>query len=277
MEHKNPILDTISYNDTVPKLVVHTTNKQECIWTWQYHPHAEFIVVLDGMIELQVREEKRLLTPGDGALIFPFEPHCYTYNETMSCERFIAGFDPRYYGEFRDLFLHGEIKTPFFTAEQMADVRPFDRQAYIDLCTEYPPRTALEKMGRRADFASLLAKVIPLCGVMMDDRCDEALYRAAIAFCAEKFANPQLSVEDVAGALNISRTKINKLFSEKHHGVKEYINNCRVQYAEMLLRNGNMSVAQVAEESGFAEVRTFNRVFKKKNGLSPSLFRKSHP
>jgi AraC-like DNA-binding protein len=42
----------------------------------------------------------------------------------------------------------------------------------------------------------------------------------------------------------------------------------------VLLRNGNMSVAQVATESGFAEVRTFNRLFKAHHGISPTDYRK---
>lgn len=274
MNHPKPILDTISYNETAPKLVIHRSNKQGCIWTWQYHPHVEFLVVLDGEVELQIEDEKRRLTPGDGALIFPFVPHCYTYEEGISCERFMAGFDAQYYGEFRDLFMYGRTQTPFFTAEQMQTIQPLERSAYVRLCTSLDTRTALDKMRCRANFAVMLARIFPFLGVVSVERGDEALYRAATAYIAENFMNTELTVLDVAQALGVSRTKISKLFSEKHGGVKDCIVDRRIRYAEALLRNGNMSVAQVAAESGFAEVRTFNRVFKKANGVSPSLYRK---
>lgn len=274
MECQKPILDTISYNDTVPHLVIHRSSKKECLWTWQYHPHVEFILVLDGEIELQIEDEKRRLTIGDGALIFPFQPHCFTYDEKISCERFIAEFDPHYYGEFRDLLLHGKIQSPFFTAEQLEAVEPLNRQTYVDLCTEYPRRTELEKMSRRANFAALLAKIIPLCGVVADDATDEAFYRAAGTYCSEHFRDPMLSVEDVARAMNISRSKLNAHFSGKHGGIKAYINMRRIRYAELLLKNGDMSVAQVATEAGFSEIRTFNRLFKAYHGITPSQYRK---
>ncbi len=83
-----------------------------------------------------------------------------------------------------------------------------------------------------------------------------------------------MAVDDVAQAMNISRSKLNALFSGRHGGIKTYINMRRIRYAEALLKSGNMSVAQVAEESGFFEIRTFNRLFKAYHGITPSQYRK---
>lgn len=268
MSAKKPILDKISYNDTAPAISI---NK---VWglPWHYHPHMEFIIVLDGAVTLEMGGERRQMRAGDGALIFPHVPHCY-YLDESPCERFMAVFDPQYYGEFRDIFLYGKPKTAFFTAEQTAAILPPDRQGLADLCNVWPRRETLENAERCAQFAVLLAKFLRLCGVS-EERSDQTLYRAAVAYCAENFRDAELSVEDVAQALSISRSKLNGLFSEKYGGIKVYINTCRIRYAEMLLKNGDMSVAQVAAESGFAEIRTFNRVFKSHHGVNPTAYRK---
>lgn len=269
MNAEKPILDKISYTDAVPVISI---NK---VWglPWHYHPHVEFIVVLDGAVTLETESERRQMRAGDGALIFPHVPHCY-YLDEQPCERFMAVFDPRYYGEFRDIFLHGKPKTAFFTAEQSAAILPPDRKALVDLCNHYPRRGVLDNAERCAKFAVLLAKFLQLCGVA-DDPSDQALYRAAVNFCTERFYDAQLSVGDVAEALNISRSKLNGLFSEQYGGIKAYINLCRVRHAEVLLRSTDMSIAQVAEKSGFAEIRTFNRAFKKQHGVSPTAYRKT--
>jgi AraC-like DNA-binding protein len=233
---------------------------------------VEFILVLEGAVTLEMNGERRRLCPGDGALIFPHVPHCY-YLEDAPCERFMAVFDPQYFGEFRDLFLYSKPKSPMFTAAQTAALPLPDRRELASMCSLWPPVSSLDKADRCARFAVLLGKFLRLCEVT-EEKSDEALYRAATSYCAEHFHDHSLSVEKVACALGISRSKLSTLFSEKHGGLKAYINLCRLRHAELLLRNGNMSIAQVAEEAGFSEVRTFNRLFKQKNGKSPLVYRK---
>ena len=61
--------------------------------------------------------------------------------------------------------------------------------------------------------------------------------------------------------------------------IQTYITNYRIDYAATLLVNpySNCSIEQIATDSGFSSVRTFNRCFKEKVGESPSEFRKKRP
>ena len=53
----------------------------------------------------------------------------------------------------------------------------------------------------------------------------------------------------------------------------QYLVNLRLNHAEWLLRDEDIPVALVAEKSGFSSSKTFYRVFRDKNGISPKQYR----
>ena len=54
----------------------------------------------------------------------------------------------------------------------------------------------------------------------------------------------------------------------------QYITKRRVMLAQELLGDTDLSVMDIALQSGFFSLSTFNRVFKDLNGCSPTEFRK---
>lgn len=56
--------------------------------------------------------------------------------------------------------------------------------------------------------------------------------------------------------------------------VVQYINEMRIGYACKLLMDKAMPVSEICYESGFNNIVNFNRIFKRINGCSPSVFRK---
>ena len=53
----------------------------------------------------------------------------------------------------------------------------------------------------------------------------------------------------------------------------DYLNKERIQVAEKLLLNPELSITEVAFRSGFSSISTFNRVFKNSKNCSPTEFR----
>lgn len=84
----------------------------------------------------------------------------------------------------------------------------------------------------------------------------------------------QISLEQLADAMGVSRFHLSHLFSNKLGiGFKEYLNNLRVEYAKGLLRTTDTPIASIYAISGFENQRTFNRVFKDNTGASPRDYR----
>ena len=103
------------------------------------------------------------------------------------------------------------------------------------------------------------------------------LVESAVAIIQEEF--PFLEgLDELAERLEVSKAHLIRAFTEKT-GVSpgKYITRVRVEYAKLLLRGEDASVAYVAEASGFANANYFAKVFRKETGMTPSEYLKSAP
>ncbi len=94
-----------------------------------------------------------------------------------------------------------------------------------------------------------------------------------LKYCSDHYKE-QLTVGDVADALHISKSSVSHIFST-HLSINfcDYINSLRLSDAIKLLDNKKFSVTEVSYMSGFSTIRTFNRVFKLKYGITPTEYR----
>ena len=82
-------------------------------------------------------------------------------------------------------------------------------------------------------------------------------------------------MEEVADKLCISRSTVSHLFNERlAMNFCDYINSLRLSDAVKLLKNGKNTITEISDLSGFSTIRTFNRAFLKRYGISPSEYRK---
>ncbi len=98
---------------------------------------------------------------------------------------------------------------------------------------------------------------------------------AARNYIEKNYNNPNFKVATVANYVKIDRTYLYRIFKEEFGmSVIDYINNCRVSKAEILLLNKNLSIKDAAYSVGFNDQMYFSRVFKKLRGITPSEYQK---
>ncbi len=82
-----------------------------------------------------------------------------------------------------------------------------------------------------------------------------------------------LSLEELAQVAGYSPFHFSRIFKEyKNDTIYNYITRRRIMYAENLLMLPEMSITQVAINSGFESISTFNRVFKNIKKCTPTQF-----
>lgn len=99
--------------------------------------------------------------------------------------------------------------------------------------------------------------------------------RKAMAFINENFRSP-LSLYTLAKELSFSPNYLGHLL--KHQTgmtFNEHLNAVRLKYACNLLLRSDMSIKEIAFESGYSTLEYFMYIFKKKTGITPGEFRKS--
>lgn len=84
------------------------------------------------------------------------------------------------------------------------------------------------------------------------------------------FLRPEIRIDDVAKMLLTNRTYVTRLMRQEY-GLTfiEYVNVARIQYSQKLLYSTDMTLDEVAEQSGFLSTSNYCRAFKRYIGSSP--------
>lgn len=87
-------------------------------------------------------------------------------------------------------------------------------------------------------------------------------------------SNAALSVSGISEHFDVSQPLLSMQF-KKHYGssLTEYIQKKRLDAAQQLLANTDLSIEDICARTGFGSVVTLHRCFKKNYGISPGQFR----
>jgi AraC-like DNA-binding protein len=86
--------------------------------------------------------------------------------------------------------------------------------------------------------------------------------------------NKKIRLEDLAQLLNMSVVSFTRLIKQQTGKTFiDFLNEMRLGIATRQLIETNISVAQICFNCGFNNVSNFNRIFKRKQGVTPSEFR----
>lgn len=104
---------------------------------------------------------------------------------------------------------------------------------------------------------------------------DEELLVRAMKFIELNIANPLYSVDDFVSDMNVGRTILyQKIHDIVGMSIKEFILNIRLQRSAYLLEQSDLTIAEIAYQTGFNNAKYFSVCFKKQFDMSPSEFKK---
>lgn len=106
---------------------------------------------------------------------------------------------------------------------------------------------------------------------------DDLLMERVLRIINQNLSNPQLTVESVADQVGISRVHLHRKLKElTNQTSRDFIRNVRLKQAAVLLSQKRQSIAQVADEVGFANPNTFSTAFKELFGVPPTTYMEDH-
>lgn len=127
------------------------------------------------------------------------------------------------------------------------------------------------KQTKKAKNLSLLYDVIDMLSPTKQD--DYNLLSPAISAINNEFFNPEINVSALANLCFISECYFRRKFYDTF-GVspKRYLTEKRIKYSMQLLKEGNLSITQIAEKCGFNNVYHFSKTFKEQVNITPSEY-----
>ena len=98
--------------------------------------------------------------------------------------------------------------------------------------------------------------------------------RIVKAFIEENFMQ-EINLSQLADMVSMNSSYLSSIFKkETGMAYSEYLIQCRLQQASKLLVETNLSISEVARQSGYQDARYFSKQFLKQIGLKPSEYRK---
>lgn len=99
----------------------------------------------------------------------------------------------------------------------------------------------------------------------------EGTEESFLEYIHSHYNDPELTLSKVADNSGVQERVISKLILDKFEcNFKTYINKIRIEEAQRLLAQSKLNISEIAYEVGFNSPSSFNKVFKKLTGKTPS-------
>lgn len=285
-EYKNNIFhERRNYTEfDIPVSVTKFTNLNYFV---HWHRDIEFTYVAKGSLLVGSNRESYVLNKGDLAVFGSEDIHYYEETGKDSIV-YIIVFHPSFLNITKwpqDFILKSNI-IRFQDIENEVSKNKIYRNN-IDECFEKAYFTIKKKNnGYEYALTAIIYEIFSVARYLLSSNINylqkndknyeiTRSMQAAIQYINENYMN-DLCIEDVASKVGLSSSYFSRLFKEttgKHF--KNYLNSVRISVSEKLINEGQLPIIDIALESGFNSLRTFNRVFKELRGCSPSEMKKS--
>jgi AraC-like DNA-binding protein len=97
-------------------------------------------------------------------------------------------------------------------------------------------------------------------------------FDSQLLHCGQNNTPPTL--DDVAATLHLTSRTLMRRLREENTAYKELLESLRREYAERLLQDARLNIADVAAILGYQEAANFTRAFKRWHGVSPAVWRR---
>ena len=251
--------------------------KIHCHW----HNEVELLHIRNGKATLQIGEKQYPVSTGDTILIPAGSVHMV--NGDCSPFSFTAVvFMPKLIHSFTDDLIEENYITPVILwqfshspvfhnpliqswIQQIAEADQIREDGY-ELTIKIRILEILQEMYRYVkDF-----KVEQM--ISTDEK--SALLKAMVVYLHEH-ENMPVSLKDMSDNFHISKGHLCRFFHDMTNmTVIEYLNYYRISRSVQKLKHTDLSISEIAQQTGFINISYFNRTFRKYMRQSPGQFRK---
>ncbi len=135
----------------------------------------------------------------------------------------------------------------------------------------YSTIASLDTLDELEDYLKqFFGEIIPL----LARGAGEVNYGERIVRYLEEHYREEIVFEDMAKEIGISYSYMRKITYEvTGKSLIEQLNHLRIEKAKAMLLESKLSIAQIASEVGYANVQSFNRFFRKFEGMPPSGYK----
>lgn len=239
-----------------------------------WHQRTEFLLVHSGNCRVWIGKEEFLGKPGDVFVIHSGKIHALGCEK--DCYLYICTFDPAILYSFQPEVKFLQPHIPAESLEQLGLLEQV-RGLFAEMLQEKQQAEDWHDVLIRSDIIrlySLFVRHFPREVSSSKQSMTKFLhFQQALSFIAEHYAE-DIKLSDVAKTINYNPSYVSSLFVT-YTGVnfKNYLDSFRINKAVDLIKNTNITVAEISTLCGYENIRTFNNTFKRVTQMTPSQMR----
>lgn len=246
---------------------------------FHFHPEFELTYIKKGEGQRYVGTQVEDYEVDDLVFLGSNLPHCWVTKsvpESQTVEATVVQFKRDFLGEgflelpemqkIKDLFtasnaglkISGKIKTEVLTVMDLLEEKD-----------DYQKLLALLKILGILASSNELVSIDRSFSSLKHSNNETIRFQRVFAYLIEHYRE-EITLQKIAEIAHLSPTSFCRYFKTiTGKTFLEIVNEYRIQYACQLLKKNELSVSQIAFESGFNDVPYFNKLFKKMKGVSP--------
>lgn len=258
-------------------------NKEPGYFSLHWHSTVEIVMPLQNTCTVTMNKTTHLLNENDILIIPPGELHEILPPPTGY--RIVLLFDLSALNKFKGftrLFSLFSLSS-HITPDTMPEIYEKERELLIRAAEEYANGGDLAEPSVLAlliQFFVLLARnnndAVPASlPAMQPNKQREYIEKFNAVFeYIEHHYTEDITLEETAAQIGFSKFHFSRLFRQfTDTSFYDYLCARRIKAAETLLLDPNLPITEIALQSGFASISTFNRVFKKFKQCTPTEFK----
>lgn len=236
---------------------------------WEFFPHAhhniEILVCTSGIFGVSCRDTDCSLAPGDMMIAFSHDIHSYRKTGEGTGILMIMNpqelplFQTRFQERKYENFLMGGGKFYISVAEALFHEYSTDRKREVLIGYLY---VLLGSAFKKLSYTEARPGI------------SEDLFSSVMKYLSEHYSEP-ISLKTVAKTFGVDPCHLSRTFTNRlSYGFLKYLHMLRVEHAKGLIKNSDMKMSEIMMKSGFADQKTFNRVFRELVHMTPSEYRR---
>lgn len=250
-------------------------------WTYPRHSHTDFelIYVVEGEQEVLLSNRRILQKAGDLLLYIPGDPHLNRNVGTETLSFYCLHFDIDDPMMRQILCLSGTCHYP--AGAPVTQALSGKIQRLIELAQQPSTLLLADRLESVSALCELLVVLARTLVVQLDNAQPLQLQVLKMTRQLADWITMQVELPETEQSIEVLITKLGystahgyALFS-KVYGMspRRYRSQLKLKRARMLLFDNNLSIQQVGEKLGYADVAHFSRQFKRWTSISPQTYR----
>lgn len=248
-------------------------------WRYEIHYHSavEICLTLEGAVDYTVDGSTYRVHRGEILIIPPEVPH--GLNMEGESSRYLYLFEPETVFGMRDIKAMSQQFGKVFYLHDGSEAHTRIRELLLKMQGVYDKGEAMWNtvcFGYALRMYAILGQHYLSGARPRREKAysvDSEVITASMGYINSHYRE-NITLDDVADFAGFSRYYFSRSFKKQTgYSFKDYLCQKRVQVAMDLLIRTNRSMRDIAIESGFGSIATFNRVFREKKGCTPSQYR----